>query len=92
LHGALAGGANRWRLGKEQLNGQSAIPDGAMGRAVGSLVARGEEGVDLFIGSIEGAGLPCLFLGLAAHFHDGFDERFALGFLQLGIHGETSSF
>ena len=65
--------------GRNRSTGSLAIPDRAMGGAVGRLVARGEESVDLVVGSVERAGRPRLFFALAAQLQCGLDERLALG-------------
>ena len=79
LHRPLAGRRDRRLLGQEKLDGELAVPDGAMDGAVGGLVARGEEGVDLIVGSIDRAGRPRFFLALAAHLERGLDERLRSG-------------
>ena len=63
-----------------------------MDGTVRGLVTRGEEGIDLVVGSVHRAGRPRFFLTLAAHLECGFDERLGLGFFNLRIHGRTSLF
>ena len=87
LAGEVAGG---W--GKNRSIGRLAIPDHAMGGAIGRLVPSGEQGVDLVVGPVDRAGRPCFLFALAAQLESGLDKRLCLGLPNLGIHWNISSF
>ena len=84
LAGEVAGGC-----GQEQVDRGLAIPDHAMGGAIGRLVAGGEKGVDLVVGPVDRAGRPCFLFALAAQLESGLDKRLCLGLPNLGIHWNT---
>ena len=87
---ALALGGDGRRLGREQVDGELVVPDRPVHGAVGRLVPRGEQGLDLVVGPVERAGLPRLFLALAAQLQRGLDERLGLGLRRSGLRPRCS--